>query len=71
MLMKKIYEGAKSHPKRISRLNCISNLLTLYYFTKACYVCFLKPCYFNYTYEYILRCFIYVLNKNVFSKGYD
>jgi hypothetical protein len=35
---------------------------------KACYICFLEPYYFDYTYEYILRCFTYVLNENVFSK---
>ena len=34
-----------------------SNLLTLHYFTKTCYVYFVEPCYFSYTYKYILKCF--------------
>jgi hypothetical protein len=65
--MHKVYEDVENHLRNISQ-TVSSNLLTLHYFTKACYTCFTEPCYFDYTYEYILKCFTYVLNENVFSK---
>jgi hypothetical protein len=50
-----IYKIGFSFQKK--KKNVSSNLLTLHYFTKACYVYFVEPYYFSYTYEYILKCF--------------
>jgi hypothetical protein len=67
-LMQKVYEDAKIHLNSISLNGKFKLIDSALLQTHACYICFLESCYFDYTYEYILRCFAYVLNENVFSK---